>query len=110
VSDPVVRPSRSREATRQLWRERLDRFSTSGLCVVAFCQAEGVCSHSFYYWKRLLTAPVPTDAPRLLPVTVQPTCAAIEVILPTGTVVRLQGGCDLDFLRSLVSVLGGPPC
>lgn len=111
MSDPVVRPSRSREATRQLWSDRLDRFSSSGLSVVAFCKAEGVCSHSFYYWKRLLArAPQPPKAPRLLPVRLQAAVPAIEVVLPAGAVLRLQAGCDLDFVRSLVCALGDQPC
>jgi hypothetical protein len=111
MSDLVVRPSRSREATRQLWSDRLDRFSSSGLSVIAFCKAEGVCSHSFYYWKRLLAAPLaPPQPARLLPVTLQPSGSAVEVVLPTGPVLRLQPGCDLDFVRSVVSALGGQPC
>jgi hypothetical protein len=113
MSDPAVRQSRSRRATRQLWSERLERFSASGLTVVAFCQAEGVCSHSFYYWKRLLAAsPAAANAPRLLPVRLQPppTAATIEVVLPHGPLLRLPAGCDLDFVRSLVSALGDKPC
>lgn len=111
MSDPAVRPSRSRCATRQLWSERLERFSASGLSVVAFCKAEGVCSHSFYYWKRLLAAPAPANAPRLLPVRLQAAFpAAVEVVLPAGPILRLQAGCDLDFVRSLVCALGDQPC
>jgi hypothetical protein len=89
-----------------------DRFSSSGLTVAAFCQAEGVCSHSFYYWKRLLASPAtPTDAPRLLPVTLQSDhIIAIEIVLPSGPILRLQPGTDLGFVRSLISALGGAPC
>ena len=111
MSDPAVRPPRSRSATRQLWRERLDRFYRSGLSVVAFCKTEGVCSHSFYYWKRLLAdAPHPTKAPRLLPVHLHAAAPAIEVVLPCGPILRLPTGCDLDFARAVALALGDQPC
>jgi|SRR5271155_687100 hypothetical protein len=111
MSEHAVRSPRSRPATRQLWSERLERFRASGLSVVAFCKAEGICSHSFYYWKRLLAAPAEAPAaPRLLPVRLQPAGAAIEVVLPTGPTLRLPHGCDLDFVRSLVAALGDKPC
>jgi hypothetical protein len=112
MSDPAVRPSRSRAAIRQRWSERLGRFSSSGLTAAAFCQAEGVSCHSFYYWKRLLAAPpAATDAPRLLPVSLQTDhTAAIEVVLPSGPILRLQPGTDLGFVRSLVSALEGTSC
>ena len=108
MSEPAVRSPRSRPATRQLWSERLQRFRASRLSVVAFCKAEGVCCHSFYYWKRLLAAPAEAPAaPRLLPVRLQP---ASEVVLPAGPTLRLPPGCDLDFVRSLVAALEDKPC
>ena len=36
------------------WRERLARWSASGLSVRAFCAQQGVAEASFYYWKRAL--------------------------------------------------------
>jgi hypothetical protein len=38
------------------WRQRLQRHSTSGLTISAFCAREGVSSASFRAWKRRLTA------------------------------------------------------
>jgi transposase len=111
MSDEVAPPPRSRAAIRQAWIERLQRFGTAQLSVVAFCQAEGVSAHTFYYWKRQLTEPAPADdAPRLIPVRLRPEPAAVELVLNTATILRLVPGCDLAFVRSLVEALGSPPC
>ena len=48
--------------------------------------------------------------PRLLPVRLQLPTPAIELVLGTGAVLRLPPGCDLDWVRSLVAVLGGTAC
>lgn len=37
-----------------VWRERLERFSRSGLTVGRFCAGEGVSSASFYNWRKRL--------------------------------------------------------
>ena len=111
MSLPEHRPVRSRAQTRHLWVERLQRFTDSGTTVVAFCQHEGISSHAFYYWKNKLQVPDSSDAgpPRLLPVHL-PLPASVELALPNGCLLRLAPGCDLDFVRSLIDVLGGKPC
>jgi hypothetical protein len=48
MSDPVGRPRRSREATRQLWAERLSRFAAADVSAATFCAAEGISSNSFF--------------------------------------------------------------
>ena len=113
MSDLVEQPPRSRQATRQLWAQRLARFPQTGLSVAAFCAAEAVSTNSFFYWKRQLIAPAPSTsdaAPRLLPVRVQPSSDPVEIVLPNGTVLRLAPGCDLAFVRSLLQALAGQPC
>ena len=110
MSDTVGRPRRSREATRQLWAERLARFSAAEQSVTAFCAAEGVSPNSFFYWKRQLAAPVaPDGGPLFLPVRVTQ-ALPIEIVLPGGTVLRITPGCDPAYVRSLVAVLAGAPC
>jgi hypothetical protein len=104
---PERRPVRSRAQTRQLWVERLQRFTDSGATVVAFCHQEGISSHAFYYWKNKLHPDA--DQPCLLPVRLLAS-APVELALPNGCVLRLAPGCDLDFVRSLVGALGGEPC
>jgi transposase len=110
MSDPVGRPRRSREATRQLWSERLARFSAAEQSVAAFCAAEGVSPNSFFYWKRQLAPSSPPDAAALfLPVRVT-SAAPVEIVLPNGAVLRIAPGCDLAFVRSLINALAGAPC
>jgi len=115
-----TRAGRSRAATRAAWVERLARFPASGMSPAQFCAAEGVSLPSFYSWKRRLAAePLDVAAgqgpgqdlgPRLLPVRLQPPSAALEVVLPTGAVLRIPPGCDLALVRSLVAALGAAPC
>jgi transposase len=98
-------------ALHTLWQQRLLRFESSGLSVSAFCDREGVSTPSFYAWRRRLRIepPTPPDDPCFLPVRVLAS-APIELVLPTGAVLRLTPGCDLAFVRSLVDSLGGATC
>ena len=126
MSEPVVAPTetlpspRSRAGTRQLWAERLARFSASDLRPAEFCAAEGVSLPSFYSWKRRLhtearspdaepTADTP-PGPRLLPVRLVSAPAPVELVLPGGAVLRIPASSDLAFVRSLVAALGDGPC
>ena len=113
MSEEVAPLPRSRAAIRQAWSERLERFRTAHLSVVAFCHAEGVSAHAFYYWKRQLsstTSAAGEDTPRLIPVHIRAEPTAVEVVLNTGTLLRLVPGCDLAFVRSLVETLESLPC
>jgi transposase len=126
MSDPAVAPADSlpspppRAAARQLWVERLARFSTSGLRPAEFCVAEGVSLPSFYSWKRRLSAENrsadtqatddPAPGPRLLPVRLGSAPAPVELVLPGGVVLRIPPGSDPAFIRSLVEALGDGSC
>jgi hypothetical protein len=108
--------TRSRRATREVWMERLARFADTGLTVAQFCAREAISVPSFYSWKRRISAQAnPQDATAdrplpLLPVRLQPLAPLVELVLPTGLVLRLPSGCDLDWVRSLVASLGEPSC
>ncbi|HKB39103.1 MAG TPA: hypothetical protein VKD72_21875 [Gemmataceae bacterium] len=122
MSEPAVAPTeslpapRSRGGARQLWAERLSRFSASGLRPAEFCTAEGVSLPSFYSWKRRLSAANRStdtqarDGPRLLPVRLASAPAPLELVLPGGAVLRIPPGSDLAFVRSLIEFLGPLPC
>jgi hypothetical protein len=113
---PPRHPCRSRAATRERWLDRLARFPASGLTVAQFCALESISVPSFYSWKRRLAAantlPEPAaDRPLpLLPIRLPPAGSLVEVVLTTGTVLRLGPGCDLAWIRSLVTALGEPTC
>jgi transposase len=102
---------RADPALAEQWQQRLLRFERSGLSVCAFCDREGVSTPSFYAWRRRLRSAPAADAdgPRFLPIQVL-AAAPVELVLPSGAVLRLTAGCDLAFVRALVDSLGGASC
>src|SRR5436305_5141971 len=124
MSEPALAPTpssstpRPRAATRQAWVERLQRFAGAGLSPAQFCAAEGVSLPAFYAWKRRLAAeaadPAGTAAdepgPGLLPVRCHDPRAAIELVLPSGAILRVAAGADEATLRCLLRLLGVQPC
>jgi transposase len=129
MSEPLAAPpataqpgprTRSRAFTRQVWLDRLARFPLSGLTPAQFCALEAVSLPSFYSWKRRLaaealgpdtdTGPDTHSTPRLLPVRLTQPSAALELVLPSGAVLRVAAGADETALRGLLRLLGVPPC
>lgn len=124
----MVRGQRDPERERE-WRERMARWSASGLSVRAFCLQRGLIETSFYYWKRELLArdaaaaastviapaklparrrPAKESPPVFVPVTVLPgSTLSVEVRCPSGHVVLLSG-CDVASLTSLFAALTPP--
>ena len=112
-------------ALERRWRERVARWSTSGLSVRAFCRQHGLVEASFYYWKRELrgrdatlspdvvteprkSASWPKSPPVFVPVTVLPgSTLAVEVRCPSGHVVLLPA-CDVASLTSVLTALTPP--
>lgn len=98
----------------QFWREVVAAWHRSGLSVRAFCAERGLAEPSFYGWRRELArraqdcAKLPRS-PRLVPVRVVPE-AALEVVLPTGVVVRVPAGANPATVAQLVAALGAPAC
>ena len=94
------------------WQKRLHRFEQSGLSASAFCAQQGVSLASFYSWRRRLRQADPALAQdqRFVPIRLLPAAAPVELVLPSGAVLRLTPGCDLAFVRSLLESLGGAPC
>jgi hypothetical protein len=112
----VSRPGRRADpATHHLWQQRLDRFRKSGLAVADFYHREGISPASFYAWRRRLqadTAPNTADEPRLVPLRLvtPPPSAPVELLFPSGAVLRLSPDTDLLWLRQLLPLLGVTPC
>jgi transposase len=111
ASRPGRRPD---PATRQRWQQRLERFRHSSLTVPAFCDREGISAASFYTWRRRLQQDptTPADAPRLVPVRLvtPPAASPVELLLPSGVVLRLPPDTDLAWLQQLLPLLGVAPC
>jgi hypothetical protein len=110
------RPGRRPDpATHRRWQQHLDRFRKSGLTVAHFREREGISTASFYAWRRRLwadTTPNTADGPRLVPVRLvpPPPSAPVELLLPSGVVVRLTPDTDPAWLRQLLLLLGVGPC
>jgi hypothetical protein len=114
---PAV-PSASRRdpaATRRLWAERLERFRRANQTVAQFCAAEGISEPSFYVWKRTLAgkaaSPIP-DAPALVPIrlTPSPVGPPVEVVFPSGTVLRFPPDSRPDVIAAVVHAVEARPC
>jgi hypothetical protein len=114
--DPVVPIRVSRRdpaATRQKWVERVQRFGDSHLTVAQFCLAEGVSVPAFYQWRRTLAAErvtEPGDRPTVVPVRVARATPAVEVVLPSGALLRFSADCDPQRVAALLRVVGAIPC
>jgi len=111
---PVPRCRRDSTATRQLWADRLERFRNCGLTVAAFCAAEGVSVPAFYQWKRQLAPTTPSvPTPTVVPVRVLPpesTSPAVEVVLPSGTLLRFGQLCDPGVIAAVLKQIGVARC
>jgi hypothetical protein len=109
---PLNRRARKPEP---FWLDLITRWNNSGQSVAAFCAARGVSQASFYAWRKRLIArgKVPTASapppPSFAAVRVVPGIP-IEVVLPTGMVVRVPAESDPAAVARLVAALGGGPC
>ena len=92
------------------WREAVADWKKTGQTIAAFCRARGIAQASFYAWRRQLTgrdrvAPAAT----FVPLTVVPD-AFVEVVLPTGVIVRVPAAADAVAVAKLVAALGTASC
>jgi hypothetical protein len=115
VADPVVpvRTRRDPAATRQKWVDRVQRFRTSDLTVAEFCLAEGVSVPAFYFWRRTLAAESvaePSDRPTVVPVRITRPASGVEVLLPSGALLRFSADCDPQHVAALLRAVGAIPC
>ena len=109
------------------WRGKLRDQAGSGLSVSAFCRREGFSPNSFYRWRRLLAegdgangaAKHLSDPPRenvFVPVSVVGQApagfsdASIEMVLPSGVLLRVRPGFDSATLIRLVAILDSSSC
>lgn len=96
----------------QLWREIIAAWEKSGRSVREFCNQRRLSEPSFYAWRRTLQErqrPGGSPAPTLVPVRVVSN-ATFEVILPTGLVVRVPFGADVDAVAQFVAALRAASC
>ena len=110
--------TRRHNASReQFWRDTITAWKASGQSVRAFCAARGVNEATFYARRRELAHREP-PATSTTPSGPSPTFAAVrvvldpavEVVLPTGLVLRVPVGADPAAVSRLVAALGRQPC
>ena len=115
MSDSSAR-SRSDAAATRRWVERLERFAAGTHTVAAFCTVEGVSQANFYLWRRRLAQPTPTPvapATAIVPIRVAPPpppATAIEVTLPSGTLLRFPADARPELIVAILRGLEGRPC
>jgi hypothetical protein len=110
---PVRSSRRDPAATRQKWVERIERFRTSQLTVAQFCAAEGVSVPAFYQWRRTLAAETvtePLDRATVVPVRIAAPPSAVEVVLPSGAMLRFPVDAAPQHIATLLRALGAIPC
>lgn len=106
-------PRRPDPATARLWQQRLKRFAQAGLSVSDFCDQEEISTASFYSWKRRLgSLPLPAEpaVTDFVPVRLVPAAPALELLLPSGGVLRIGPDCDTALLGQVLALLGVVAC
>ena len=111
----MPRTSRREPKPEPFWRDLIERWKTSGQSIAAFCASHRVSQATFYSWRNRLTAhgrpttALPSPTPQFAPVRVIPDLT-VEVVLPSGLVVRVPIGADAAVVARLVAALQGVAC
>jgi hypothetical protein len=96
------------------WRQALADWKNSGESIQAYCRARGFSPGNYYTWRRRLAqldGTQPTSAPSASFVPLRVIAdAVLEVVLPTGVMVRVPTGADAAAVAKLVAALGNASC
>ncbi|MFP4596571.1 IS66 family insertion sequence element accessory protein TnpA [Ralstonia sp.] len=105
--------------SRQRWRELVDEQRASGLSVDAFCKRHGLATSTFFNWARRFKTEAPSEAEQAspdvadfvefeappVPRTTAAEASPIELVLPSGLVLRVRHGFDRRVLKQVVEAL-----
>lgn len=127
------------EGKERFWRETISRQAASGQSVRAYCRVRGLTESAFYFWRRELKKrdgekrrlradrsfsgderkPEPENGSLFVPVVAEPLgktavataggTADVEMVLPSGSVVRWAGG-DVDAWVEAIAALEARLC
>lgn len=90
------------------WALLLSAYEKSNLSVKDFCASQGISAASYYRWHKRLRSDRETDKVLFSPIEIQTkSSGSIEVELPGGVVLRLEGLPPVDYLRSLSLLFSG---
>lgn len=106
---------------RRTWTERearmvLSKAADSGLSLAAFARKHGLCAQRLYWWRDRVGRP---SAARLVPVTVLSppavrdvgaACTTVEVRTPSGFVVRVPPGADVQDVATALRAIKAASC
>ena len=94
------------------WVRLLREKRASGEPVAAFCSKRRIPVHQFYWWQRKLSRRDDPDVPEqplrptpFVPVRVSLASPTIEVVHPSGCIVRVVTGVDIQALRNVFAAL-----
>jgi transposase len=104
-------PAAIRDPDRErFWRTTIAGQASSGQSIRAYGASRGISRASYFYWKRSLDArSKSSSAPAFAAVRVVAD-PVLEIVLPTGLVVRVPVGPDPAAVARLVAALGGSSC
>ena len=95
-----------RESNQQRWLARLQEQASSGLGIQAWCVREGLTASAFHYWrKRLATPSHPATTLIALPGVGGLAASVLEVMTPSGYVIRIASLEQLGWAKGLLEVL-----
>lgn len=101
------------------WAARLADQKSSGLSVPQWCEKNGVTTHKYFYWKRLLKSQVvdqvlpdivPVQLPSVsvpqtqIPSTTYTSCASARVFI-NGISIELDSSASEEFIRTLIKAV-----
>lgn len=84
----------------------IEKSNQSNVSKKQFCQQEGIPLSVFYYWQKKYKQASQAPDKGFLPVEISSKPQAqgsIEITFPNGVILRLEGGSDLEMIRSLIT-------
>lgn len=90
---------------REFWRELIAQQQQSGVSVRSLCERHGVREHSFYQWRKRLTAQLPMKFALVEASRSGASAACIELILTSGERLRIAPGVDSVTLGTVLGIL-----
>lgn len=95
-----------RESNQHLWSARLQEQAASGLDIQAWCVREGLTASAFHYWrKRLARSSHPATTLIALPSVGARAAPVLEVMTPSGYVIRIASQEQLGWAKGMLEVL-----
>ena len=98
--------NKTRQRSSQQMQVLIDKFNRSNVSKKQFCRQEGIPVSVFYYWQKKFKQTSQPSGIGFLSVEVNHktiTQSSIEISFPNGVVMRLEAGCDIEMIRSLIT-------